>query len=95
MSRWTWEAGQRPERMAILRSHEVLHHLDFDVRRRPCSGEVIYLYHDPTYCFYKESTCLHCLGFAHCDMGVLPRYFPWDPALLPTGPRNLDPNFDS
>ena len=81
--------------MAILGIHEILHHLDFDVRRRPCNGEIVHLYHDPTHCFHEESTCLHCLGSALCDMGILSHYFSWDPALLPTGACNLDSNFDS
>lgn len=94
MSRWAWEAGKRFECMAVLGSHEVLHHLDFDVRRRPCNGEVIHLYHDPTYCLHEESIGLHRLESARCDMGILLYYFPWNTALLPTSPRNLDSNFD-
>lgn len=95
MSCWTREAGERPQRMAILGGYGVLHHLDLVVRPCPRNGEVLHLHHDSTHRIHEEVTRLYCLGPSCCDMGVLPRHLPRNSTLLPAGSRNLDTYVDS
>lgn len=94
MSCRTWETGEGSQRLAVVRGYEVLHHLDFDVRRRPGIGKVIHLHHYSTHCLDEKGSHLYCLGTPRRDMGILPHHLPRDPALLPAGPRNLDAYFD-
>lgn len=80
--------------MAVLRGHEVLHHLDLDVCCGPRDSEVFHLHHHPAHRLHKDDPRLHDLGSARSDVGILSYHIPWNPALLPTGSRNLDANID-
>ena len=88
------ETGEGPQCMAMVRGHEVLHHLDLDLRSRSGVGEVLRLHHHLTDCFYQEVACLHRLGSARRNLGFLLHHLPRDTTLLPTGPLNLDAYFD-
>jgi hypothetical protein len=84
MSGWNGETGEGPQCLAMVRGHEVLHHLDLDLRSRSGVGEVLRLYHHLTDCFYQEVACLHRLGFARRNLGFLLHHLPRNTVLLPT-----------
>lgn len=80
--------------MAVVGSHEVLHHLDLDICCRSGLGQVFCMHHHSTNRLNEEGAGLYRLGPPRRYLGFFLHHLPRHPALLPASPLDLDTYVD-